>query len=103
MLTVNGLRDILAAGVAWPESDVSGYLCALQLRRILPADDDTPVNAAQVAATMLALVSGLPAQAAAIEALRLSLFRATGTSLRHEQGGQVHLATQALPAPGATL
>jgi hypothetical protein len=57
MLTVDGLRTLVAAATGGRETDVAGYIAALVKRRLLPADD-TPLSAGSVAVALLAVLRG---------------------------------------------
>jgi hypothetical protein len=59
MLSVDTLRDHLAAAFCCPEAEIAAYLDALQSRGALPAGDAV-LGAGDIVVTLLAFLSGAP-------------------------------------------
>ena len=70
MLSVDTLRDHLAAALAWSEPEVGAYLDALQARGGLPADE-AALDVDHLVSVLLALLSGAPPAEAVDEARRM--------------------------------
>jgi hypothetical protein len=85
MLTVDGLRTLVAAATGGRETDVAGYIATLVKRGVLA--DNAPLNARALAVVLLSFLSGLPPVEAASEGSRLTEFRLRGTSERRDQAG----------------
>ena len=69
MLSVDTLRDHLAAAFCCPEPEVGAYLAALRTRGALPPDG-AALDAGHIVSVLLGLLSGAPPAKAVDEALR---------------------------------
>ena len=101
MLTVDGLRTLVAAATGGRETDVAGYIATLVKRGVLA--DNAPLNARALAVVLLSFLSGLPPVKAASEGSRLTEFRLRGTSERRDQAGGAAVMWSDLRETGETL